>query len=150
MGIEIKKEPEPKKTQRLLTIGEYDDDNDLMGFRYLEETTDVKVPPSSDTTDTAPNTDKSADPSKSIKNNAGPTIESDTKDENPTELIDSSTDDTSENAGSQNGEDKTKKEKDPSAGKILGNEETSKDAGENPEDNTKVDINDEKNKATKE
>ena len=136
----------------MLTIGEYDDDddNDLMGFRYLEETTDVKVPPSSDTTDTAPNTDKSADPSKSIKNNAGPTIESDTKDENPTELIDSPTDDTSENAGSQNGVDKTKKEKDPSAGKILGNEETSEDAGENPEDNTKVDIDNEKNKATKE
>ena len=126
MGIEIKKEPAPKKTQRLLTIGEYDDD--LMGFRYLEETTDVK--------DTVPNTDKSVDPSKSIKNNAGPTIESDTKDENPTDLIDSSTDDKSENTGNENAEDKTKKEKDPSAGKIMGNEETSEDAGENPEDNT--------------
>lgn len=26
MGIEIKKEPVPKKTQRMLTIGEYDDE----------------------------------------------------------------------------------------------------------------------------
>lgn len=78
----------------------------------------------------------------------GASIASDTKDNSPTDLIDSSTDNTNENTGNANAEDKTKKEKDPSDGKILGNEETSEDAGENPEDNTNVDIDTETKKVT--